>query len=172
MGLIVEDGTGQAGAESYGSVAEADAYHTPRGNESTWTDLDLDEKEQHLRNATSFLVRAFRSRWAGSRVYSTQRLDWPRAGVTVDGFSVPSTIVPADVKEACFELALRGVDGPLLPDLDTGSNQVKKEKVGPLETEYFQANVDAQERFPAVNAILAPYFGTAGGSGSIKLVRG
>lgn len=172
MSLIVEDGTGLAGAESYGSTADADAYHTARGNETAWTDLDTDVKEIHLRNATAFMVRVFRASWAGSRVLSTQRLDWPRYGVVVDGFSVLSTIVPNDVKEACFELALRAVDGPLIEDLSTGNNQVKKEKVGPLETEYFQANVDGAERFPAVVASLQPYFGTKGGSGTIKLVRG
>ncbi len=171
MSLIVEDGTGLAGAESYGSVAESNAYHTPRGNEAAWSDLDTDVKERHLRNATTFM-RVYRSSWAGARVHSAQRLDWPRQGVVVDNFNVLSTIVPTDVKEACFELALRDVAGALLPDLDAGSNQVKREKVGPLETEYFQANVEARDRFPAVNAILARYFGTVSSTGSIKLRRG
>lgn len=171
MALIVEDGTGLAGAESYGSVAEADTYHTPRGNEAAWSDLDTDVKERHLRNATTFM-RVYRARWAGYRVNSTQRLDWPRYSVVVDHFPVLSTIVPVEVKEACFELALRAIDGPLIPDLDTGSNQIKREKIGPLDTEYFETNVDAQERFPAVDALLVPFFGTTGGSSSVKLVRG
>lgn len=39
MSLIVEDGTGLPDAESYASVAFADAYFTARNN-SAWTGTD------------------------------------------------------------------------------------------------------------------------------------
>ena len=172
MSLIVEDGSGLAGAEAYGTVVEADAYHTPRGNGTTWSALTTEVKERHLRNATDFMVRVYRARWAGTRVSGTQALDWPRHSVCVDGWSILSTVVPTDVKRACFELALRASDSELIPDLETGSNQIKREKIGPLDTEFFQNNVEAEDRFPAVNAILEPYFGTAGGDNTLRLVRG
>ncbi|MES2262100.1 MAG: DnaT-like ssDNA-binding protein [Pseudomonadota bacterium] len=171
MALIVETGAGMANAESYASVSEANAYHRAGGNEAKWIDLDVDVKEIHLRNATKFMRRVYRARWAGGRVRAEQALDWPRYGVRVDDFAVLSTIVPTDVKDACIELALRAIDGPLLPDMETGSNQIKRDKVGPLETEYFQVDVDARARFTEIDALLAPYFGSAGGSNSIKLVR-
>lgn len=59
-----------------------------------------------------------------------------------------------------------------MPDLDTGSNAVKRDKTGPLETEYFQNTNEARERFVAIDAALQPFFGAAGGSGMIKWVRG
>lgn len=171
MSLIVEDGTGRADAESYAAAADVDVYQAALGN-TLWAGLSEAEKEQALRRATKFMRMAYRASWAGRRVTQAQALDWPRYGVVVDEFSVLSTTVPPDVKEACCELALRAAAGDLLPDLDLGSNQIKREKIGPLDTEYFQANVDARERFPAVDALLAPYFSSAGGANSIKVVRG
>ena len=86
--------------------------------------------------------------------------------------SPSSTTVPVDVVNACIDLAVRAGSGEdLLPDLDTGSNAIKKDKTGPLETEYFQNTTDARERFVAVDALLAPYFGSAGGGNSIKVTR-
>lgn len=170
MSLIVEDGAGRANAESYAAVADVDAYQAALGN-TLWAGLNETEKEQALRRATQFMRMAYRVRWAGRRVTQAQALDWPRYDVVVDEFPVLSTTVPSDVMAACCELALRAAGGDLLPDMELGSNQIKREKIGPLDTEYFQANVDARERFPAVDALLAPYFGSASGSNSIKLVR-
>ncbi|MBY0238134.1 MAG: hypothetical protein K2X55_02360 [Burkholderiaceae bacterium] len=172
MALIVEDGTGRTDAESYCSVADADRYHRAVGKEADWVDLDTDVKEQKLREATRFMRQAYRPRWAGARVNSSQALCWPRYGVYVDKFTVASNVVPNDVRDACAELALRAAGGDgLLPDLETGSNQVKVEKIGPLTTEFFEANVDAAARFPAVDAILQPYFAASGSSGMMKVVR-
>ncbi|MDQ1921631.1 DnaT-like ssDNA-binding protein [Massilia pseudoviolaceinigra] len=171
MSLIVEDGTGLAGAESYASVAAADARCASLGVAS-WAALAEAAKEIALRKAAIFMA-TYRTRWAGRRMYQHQALDWPRYGVKVDEFYVLSTIVPLDVVNACIDLAARAGSGEdLMPDLDTGSNVIKKDKVGPLETEFFQNTTDVRERFTAVDTLLTPYIGTVGGSNSIRLVRG
>ena len=170
--LIVETGAGLANAESYASVAAADARNAALGV-TKWALLTEGAKEIALRNATVFMGANYRTRWGGRRVDQAQALDWPRYSVVVDSFPVLSTIVPVDIVNACIDLAARAGDGEeLMPDLDTGSNVVKKDKTGPLETEYFQNTTDARERFVAVDSALQPYFGAAGGSGMIKLVRG
>jgi hypothetical protein len=170
MPIIIETGEGLADAESYASVAAADARCASLGL-TAWAALAEADKEIALRKAMIFMA-TYRTRWAGRRVYQHQALDWPRYKVAVDGFIVPSTIVPADVVNACIDLAVRAGSGEdLLPDLDTGSNAIKKDKTGPLETEYFQNTTDARERFVAVDALLAPYFGSAGGGNSMKVVR-
>jgi hypothetical protein len=172
MSLAVETGAGLPNAESYASVAAADARNAALGV-TDWAALGEGAKEIALRNATIFMTANYRTRWAGRRVYQAQALDWPRCGVVVDEFQVLSTIVPADIVNACIDLAARaGAGDELMPDLDTGSNVVKRDKTGPLETEYFQNTTDARERFVAVDSALQPYFGAAGGSGMIKLVRG
>lgn len=170
MSIIIETGEGLADAESYASVAAADARCASLGK-STWAALAEADKEIALRKATLFMS-TYRTRWAGRRMSSAQALDWPRYGVVVDGFPVLSTIVPVDVVNACIDLAVRAsVGADLLPDLDTGSNVIKKTKVGPIEDEYFQNTTDARERFVAVDALLAPYFGSTGGGNSIKVTR-
>lgn len=168
--IIIETGAGLADADSYASVAAADARCASLGL-ATWAALTEADKEIALRKATLFMV-TYRTRWAGRRLYQQQALDWPRYNVVVDGFSVPSNRVPIDVINACVDLAVRASRGEeLLPDLDTGSNAIKKDKTGPLETEYFQNTTDARERFVAVDALLAPYFGSAGGGNSMKVTR-
>lgn len=170
MPIVIETGAGLGDAETYASIAAADARCASLGK-SAWMALAEADKEIALRKAMLFMA-TYRARWAGRRVHQQQALDWPRYGVAVDGFPVPSTIVPAEVVNACIDLAVRAGRGEdLLPDLDTGSNAIKKDKTGPLETEYFQNTTDARERFVAVDALLAPYFGTAGGSNSIKVTR-
>jgi len=168
--LITETGAGLANAESYASVAAADARCVSLGL-IAWAALTEADKEIALRRATLFMA-TYRTRWAGRRLYQRQALDWPRYNVAVDGFIVPSTSVPLDVVNACIDLAVRAGSGEdLLPDLDTGSNAIKKDKTGPLETEYFQNTTDARERFVAVDALLAPYFGSAGGGNSMRVTR-
>lgn len=170
MPIIIETGEGLADAESYASVAAADARCASLGL-TAWAALAEADKEIALRKAMIFMA-TYRTRWAGHRVCQRQALDWPRYGVGVDGFAVPSTIVPADVVNACIDLAVRAGSGEdLLPDLDTGSNAIKRDKVGPIDTEYFQNTTDARERFVAVDALLAPYFGAAGGGNSMKVTR-
>ena len=168
--LIIEIGTGAPDAESYASIAAADARCASLGL-TAWAALAEADKEIALRKSMIFMA-TYRTRWVGRRVYQHQALDWPRYNVVVDSFTVPSNIVPLDVVNACVDLAVRAGSGEdLLPDLDTGSNAIKKDKTGPLETEYFQNTTDARERFVAVDAILAPYFGAAGGGNSIKVTR-
>lgn len=168
--LTIETGAGLADAESYASVVAADARCASLGI-TAWGALGDAAKEIALRRATLFMA-TYRTRWAGRRVYQQQALDWPRYNVVVDGFIVPSTSVPLDVVNACIDLAVRAGNGEdLLPDLDTGSNAIKRDKVGPIDTEYFQNTTDARERFVAVDALLAPYFGSAGGGNSIKVTR-
>ncbi|MBW3512926.1 DnaT-like ssDNA-binding protein [Janthinobacterium sp. NKUCC06_STL] len=168
--IIIETGAGLADADSYASVAAADARCASLGL-TVWAALAEASKEIALRKAVQFMA-SYRTRWAGRRVYQHQALDWPRYNVVVDSFIVPSIIVPVDVVNACIDLAVRAGNGEdLLPDLDTGSNAIKKDKTGPLETEYFQNTTDARERFVAVDALLAPYFGAAGGGNSMKVTR-
>src|SRR6266850_1608568 len=119
MALVVEDGTGLAAAESYASVAEADQYHSDRGN-AAWAPLATAAKEQALRKATEYMVQVYRQRWASFRTTFVQALDWPRAWVPlIDAPGpygrwtayVPYNVVPAEVKRACSELALVSLAG-------------------------------------------------------------
>ena len=101
--LIVEDGTLPAGANSFASVADADAYHAARLT-AAWTDeLAEVQKEAALIRASDWLNR--KVMWNGRKASRSQRMAWPRSGVvTQDGEIAPDEI-PAEVVEACCELA-------------------------------------------------------------------
>jgi len=157
--LIVETGTGMAGAESYVTVAEADTYHTARGNEASWSDLDTDVKEQFLRRATDYMIEVYRQRWKGRRLNFTQALDWPRYGVQVEDIGydryiayLPANSVPQAVKNACAELALRAKSGELSPDI---KREVVEKTIGPIRTVY-AAGAPQYVRYRAIDNLLAP----------------
>ncbi|CAB4194529.1 hypothetical protein UFOVP1254_105 [uncultured Caudovirales phage] len=172
MTLIVETGTGSGSAESYASIADADAYQTARGN-TLWTGLLELEKEQALRRATAFMSQIYRMRWAGYRMSEVQALDWPRAYVPIPdvvgiyrGTSfVANNSVPIVVKNACIELAYEAAGGDLNPPATQG---VVSKEVGPIKVVYDKDSPPGK-RFPAVDAMLAPYLSY--GSNTMKLVR-
>lgn len=164
MALIVEDGTGMATAESFISVAGADTRQANLGN-TNWATITTAEKEQALRRATQYMEQAYRERWAGLRVNSTQALSWPRVGVVVDGYSVLSTSVPAAIANACSDLAFKAAAGDLNADLARG---VVREKIDVLETEYDRASPQ-HVRYRSIDMLLAPYL--EGAAGMARLVR-
>lgn len=160
MALVVEDGTGLATAESYISVADANARHTAFGN-TGWTGTDA-AKEAALRRATAYMVQTYRARWKGERINSTQALDWPRWGAVVGNYTVPSDEVPTTVEDACADLALKALTADLSPDQERA---VVREKVGSLETEYSPYSSQAT-RYTAIDALLGPFL-----TGSASMVR-
>lgn len=150
-------------AESYCSVADADAHHSARGN-TLWATLTTTEKEQALRRSTDHMG-VYAQRWKGLRSYPTQALDWPRAGVVVNGYEVSYQVVPSVVAKACAELAFRAAKAELAPDIGAQKQSVK---VGPIETTY--ANGTRQTpKYQAVDTMLAPYL--AGSAGQVRVVR-
>lgn len=157
MALIVENGTGMATAESYISVDDASTRLAALGL-TNWATLSTTEMEQALRRATVFMEQRYRTRWKGTRLLRAQALSWPRYGVTVDGWDIDSDVVPAEVANACADLAFKAVGGDLSPDLERG---ILREKVGPLETEY-DAFAPQAKRYPAIDQALAAYL-TGGG---------
>ncbi len=165
MALIVEDGTGLAGAESYCSVAYALDYHTKRGN-TKWLALTTEEaKERSLRKATDYMRGFYGDRWAGQRLTSTQSLDWPRYGVVVDGYPVLYNSIPLDVMNACAELALRSLSGDLASD--QGPLATSK-TVGPLSITY-AAGTSQDKRYTAIDNMLGRLLSS--GNSMIRLVR-
>lgn len=175
MTLIVEDGTGVAGAESYISAAAAATYHANYGN-TAWASLDPTVQEISLRLAAQYMTSIFRDRWAGVRRFSSQGLDWPRYDVPMKdapaGYGSypafwPIDQVPLIVAQANAEYGLRSATaGPLLPDLD---QQIVLERIGPITTQY-DINSPQARRYPALEAMLAPVLQY--GPGTARIARG
>lgn len=163
MSLVVETGTASATAESYCSVADADAYHASLGQED-WADLETDAKEQALRRATRFVD--WRFRFSGDKRTAEQALVWPRVGATDYGWLVDDATIPAKLKRAVAEAALLSVTESLTPN-GAPDGAVLSETVDVLSVTYAPGQSGAV-RFKSVEALLA---GLAQSGNVVRLVR-
>ena len=91
-----------ASANSYVTLAEANAYFETTPDESTWTNKTDDQKNRAIISATRF-INDFE--FYGERCTTTQALKWPRKEYKVDGVKIDCTFIPQPVKTATFELA-------------------------------------------------------------------
>lgn len=132
MALIVEDGTGVAGANGYITVAELDDYWSCRNVTLSQT---VPEKEAAIIIATQYVD--LNNSWKGSIVFGDQPLDWPRVGVVDDeGRPIASMTIPNQLKNAVAEYAKRQLTADIQPDVtDEGALKKVKKKVDVIETE-------------------------------------
>lgn len=181
MALIVEDGTAKTDAESYATVAQVDTYQSNRGV-TLWATLSTNEKEQALRRATTYMTGVYRLKWKGTRVNSTQALDWPRnwveyedyAFVTQNGaqtiggfFYYPANEVPVEVVNACCELAFKAAFGDLQPDI---GRRTVREKVDVIEVEYDRFSPQ-YVMYRSIDNMLSPLLGGSVGGAFRSVIR-
>ncbi|UOF80049.1 hypothetical protein [Caudoviricetes sp.] len=161
MALIQEDGNGLANANTYASIAEADAYATQRGWTS-WLALSSQDKEKHLLLAMDYMRARYRGKWRGTRIRDAMALDFPRYDLyDVDGYLVATNVVPADVKNSQIELAERSRTQSLIVDVAAGSSGALKSEIveaGSVKRsrEWFGGK-QQQPTFTAVQLYLKPY---------------
>jgi hypothetical protein len=100
--MMFDSTAGGSNSNSLVSVEEADAYFTTRLGGGAWAEVD--EPEAALITATAELEL---KRYLGTKTDSDQALKWPRSGIyNEDGVLYDEDVIPARVKQACFELAL------------------------------------------------------------------
>ncbi|MEX2444499.1 MAG: DnaT-like ssDNA-binding protein [Alkalispirochaeta sp.] len=149
--MIVEDGTGLPNANTYISLTDADGYHAEVGN-TEWSAATEAEREAALVAATRWIDSRYRTRWIGTRGSRDQALAWPRwNAVDPDGYEIPG--VPQGVAHATAEAALLVVTGEELSAPQERGGRVRREKVGPIETEY-ASGAPAGTAYPAVSGLL------------------
>ena len=91
-----------ASANSYVTLAEADAYFETVPESTTWNDKTDDQKTRALISATRWIDALS---FYGDRCTETQALKWPREDYKVDGIKLVCTLIPQQVKVATYELA-------------------------------------------------------------------
>jgi len=164
MAFLVEDGTGLAGANSYVSLADANAYFTDRGN-TAWDEAEDEDKLAALVRASAALDGMYGYRWPGTRYTDLQALDWPRSGAW-DRDSYPLTGVPQKVKEATCEAASveLGTSGALSKSAEPGLSELT---VGAI-TKKWASSSGAANSYPAIGQKLARIVR----GGSMQMTRG
>jgi hypothetical protein len=138
VGVVVEDGTGLANANSFNTVADVITYASDRGLDFANSPTDSDAVAACIK-AGDYLRNELRFRYNGTRQTATQRMPYPRNGASeVGGLAVPSNTVPWRLKDAHAELTILAyADEDLQPDLDNGGLLVSVDKLDVLETDFF-----------------------------------
>lgn len=106
MELIVEDGSGVVGANSYVSRPYSDDYFENHPFYSdNWNEIEVYKKEGLLVAASQQLDVLFN--WYGFRTYNQQELSWPRQRVWYGPIRdyVSYSTIPKQVKQATCEMA-------------------------------------------------------------------
>lgn len=156
--LILEDGTGISGADTYSVSADIDTYAGLSPIGASWLSLTQALKDDCARQAARYedAVYASPARLTGRRQLPTQGLAWPRA-YAFDRDSVPidQNFIPPQWIVAQIELALRSaLYGQLQPDLKRQA-WTRREQVGSLSVDY-SPGTPQQTTFPYIDFILAP----------------
>lgn len=105
MALI--ETVGADDANTYATLAEANAYHASRLYSTVWTAATVtDATREAALTMACRLLDAYPRAWSGAAVDAVQALGWPRSGMlTRNGFAVATTEIPLALKEAQAELA-------------------------------------------------------------------
>lgn len=122
---------GDPSAQSYLSVAEADAYFATRIKSDLWDALEDSGKEKALVTATRRLDAEL---YGSIKTQATQALQWPRTGlVDTSGYPISGLTIPANMQYATCEVAYFMLDEQMLSayemdsfsDWNVGSISVK-----------------------------------------------
>ena len=125
MAIIVEDGSGVLGANSYINGAGLDAYGLARGISF------VGDKDVLLTLAALYIEQL---PFIGDKKTKAQPIQWPRYNATIDRFNILSTEIPQQLIDLQCEVAIAIGDGD--DPLSTVGRAVKREKVDTIEVEY------------------------------------
>jgi hypothetical protein len=158
MAIIVEDGTGVVGANSYVSVAELEAFAAARGI------TIVGDPETLLIRAMDYIETLD---YCGRKLNSVQSLQWPRYGVWVDGYPYAVNTIPTELKNALMQTAL-SIDAGVDP-LSTIPRVIHSASVGPMSVTYQDGS--NTETIRSINAYISKLIACHGGT-SFHVYRG
>jgi len=146
-------------AESYGTEAAADIYHSDRGN-TNWAGFTSAQKLEGLLVASEYIDQQYRSSFPGWKVGDRSQVrEWPRFDAYDQSNDlIPSNAVPVEVERAVYEAALIHLDGTaLLTDFTAGTDIREVSVDGAVSVKFAGSNNpdDAQTHFANVAAAIA-----------------
>lgn len=154
--MIVENGNGLVGADSYVSVEFADDYFSARGI-SGWTDLETAKKEQSLIRATDYIDNIFQ--WYGKKLVPEQSLRFPRENLRdYEGNEIIG--VPACLKQAVCDAAIILSNGAELFQTQNENGSVVSETITTLSFTYSkdEKSVTSKTLYDSINTKLRGLF--------------
>lgn len=158
---------GAIDANSYMTVAEADALASYRLGTLTWTTTPTEQKEVALIQATRYMDTL---EYIGAKASADQALSWPRVRARCGDKSYDAETIPTEVKEATFDLAEGLLNNPGLisrqgiptststtGELVTGVSNadLKRLKLDVMELEWRETT--NSDKFPATPISVMPH---------------
>lgn len=102
MAVVIDATVGGADANSYLTLAAAEAIAEYQMATAGWGAATDDDKNKALIAATSYLDQLA---WIGSKTATTQALLWPRTGAVCGDHSYDDDVIPGPVERGTFLLA-------------------------------------------------------------------
>jgi hypothetical protein len=177
--LIVEDGSVVAGANTYISLADAQAYFDARLYSTVWNSAGTNQTVS-LVNATTLIDQLVQ--FYGLKKTSTQSLQWPRERVRDPdigsggyGFGsitpwIPDNVVPKRIKDCVCEVAISLLKKDRTAEVaQKGIKHVGLGK-GAIDTDFDRLDVP-KPITDYINAVLSPYGMVRGDSINAKIIR-
>ena len=163
-------------ANSYVTLAEADAYFETVPSSTQWDNKQDDKKNRALIAATRWIDTLV---FYGDRCDDDQALKFPRTNYQVDGVELACTLIPQNIKYAQFELAfaLANDTDAIIGSSGTDGN-FEEVKLGDIQVKY---NTKSQgtgvvnnvfDVYPWLQSYLGAYVLGGAGSFQMRVVRG
>lgn len=157
MALVIEDGTGVEGANSFATVAQARAVASTRGRAFPADTVDGNAAaEKLLIGAYDYLV-ARGGEFKGTQTTRDQTGPFPREGVIASGFEYDCDEIPDKIVLAQILLAIESQTQALFVN-ETDQRLVRMKIEGAVELQYADTE-RLPPKFAQVEALLAPFIG-------------
>lgn len=129
-------------ANSYVTLAEANAYFTESFNKTSWSaTVPADSVKENLLKESTRIIDTYYD-FIGQTSTSDQALKWPRTGVEDDnGRYYKSDEIPSKVKIATYELAYYILEAQ---GFALSENDYEKIKVGTIQIDYSMFNTKSK----------------------------
>ena len=176
MAATIDATISGANANSYVTLAEANAYFETVPSSTQWDNKQDDKKNRALIAATRWIDSLV---FYGDRCDQGQALKFPRNNYEVDDVELSCTVIPNNIKYAQYELARALANDTDAITGNTGTAGVPSEvKIGDLEVKY---NTSSQSTgtvnnifdvYPWLQSYLGAYCSGGTGSYQVRVVRG
>ncbi|MGA0925936.1 MAG: DnaT-like ssDNA-binding protein [Burkholderiaceae bacterium] len=176
MAAVIDATLGGASANSYVTLADADAYFETTPDATNWDDKTNDQKNRALISATRWIDALS---FYGKRCSETQALKWPREDYKVDGIELACTLIPIGIEVATYELARAFANDTDAITGSTGTTGIYDQvELGELKVKYKASSMtpgvinNVFDVYPWLQTYLGPYCMGGATNYAVRLFRG
>ena len=176
MAAVIDATLGGASANSYVTLADADAYFDTTPDSTSWDNKTTDQKNRALISATRWIDALS---FYGDRCSETQALKWPREDYKVDGIELACTLIPVGIEVATYELARAFANDTDAITGSTGTTGIYDQvELGELKVKYKSSSMtpgvinNVFDVYPWLQTYLGPYCMGGATNYAVRLFRG